>query len=99
MKFQLEIQQIEQICLFKLGWGKGQQISTIVPYPDDLSQRYQTWHRAYLGFYTTALRARVPKPKNQQGQINLPQDHHRQMVQAEAELLTGFQRWLRREEL
>ncbi|MEM8676506.1 MAG: CHASE2 domain-containing protein [Cyanobacteria bacterium P01_G01_bin.67] len=99
MKFQLEIQQIEQICLFKLGWGKGQQISTIVPYPDDLSQRYQTWHQVYLGFYTTALRARVPKPKNEQGHISLPQDHHRQLVHAEAELLTGFQRWLRREEL
>ncbi len=99
MKFQLEIQQIERTCLFKLGWGKGQQISTILPYADTLSQLYQTWRQAYLGFYKTALRARVPKPKNDQGKINLPQDYHRQLVQAEAELLAEFHRWLRREEL
>ncbi|MEM8718266.1 MAG: CHASE2 domain-containing protein [Cyanobacteria bacterium P01_G01_bin.39] len=99
MKFQLEIQQIDQICLFKLGWGRGQQISTIVPYPDNLSQLYQTWHQAYLRFYKTALRAKVPKPKNKQGQISLPQDHHRYLVQVEAELLKEFHGWLRREEL
>lgn len=99
MKFQLEIQLIEQTCLFKLGWGQGQQLSTIVPYPDNLFPLYQTWRQAYLGFYKTALRARVPKPKNDQGKINLPQDYHRQLVQAEAELLAVFQRWLRREEL
>ncbi|MEL7407555.1 MAG: CHASE2 domain-containing protein, partial [Cyanobacteria bacterium J06558_2] len=99
MKFQLEIQQIEQICLFKLGWGQGQQISTIVPYPDSLSEKYRTWQQAYLNFYQQDFRARVPKPKNPLGQINLPQDRYRQLVQAEAELLTEFQRWLRREEL
>lgn len=99
MKFQLEIQQIESTCLFKLLWGQGQQISTIVSYPNNLSQLYQTWRNAYLSFYKTALRARVRKPKNERGKISLPQDRHRQLVQAEAQLLSAFHRWLRREEL
>jgi hypothetical protein len=98
MKFQLEIQQIDRTCLFKLIWGKGQQISTILPYPELLSQLYQSWRKAYLNFYKTALRARVPKPKND-GKIDLPQDWHHQLVQAEAQLLTEFHRWLRQSEL
>ena len=99
MKFQLEIQQVENTCLFKLIWGQGQQISTIVSYPDRLSELYRTWRNAYLNFYKTALRARVRKPKNEQGKISLPQDWHRQLVQAEAELLSVFHRWLRQEKL
>lgn len=99
MKFQLEVQQVERTCLFKLSWGKGQQISTIVSYPEALSQLYQTWRNAYLNFYKTALRARVRKPKNAGGKIGLSQDWHRQLVQAEAQLLAEFHRWLRQEEL
>ena len=98
MKFQLEIQQIESTCLFKLKWDREKQISTIVSYPDALSQLYQLWRKAYLGFYQTALRARVRKAKND-GKISLPQDRHRQLVQAEAQLLKAFHRWLRSEEL
>ena len=98
MKFQLEIQQVERTCLFKLMWGKGQQISTMVSYPDTISRGYQTWHRAYLNFYKTALRARVRKPEND-GKISLPQDRHRQLVQAEAQFLSEFHRWLRQEKL
>ncbi|MBE9044832.1 CHASE2 domain-containing protein [Pleurocapsales cyanobacterium LEGE 10410] len=99
MKFQLEIQRIERTCLFKLTWGKGQQTSTILPYPDTLSQLYQTWRNAYLNFYKTALRARVRQPKNDRGEISLRKDWHRQLVQAEAQLLLEFHRWLRRAEL
>ena len=98
MKFQLEIQQIERTCLFKLKWEREKQISTIVSYPDTLSELYQAWHNAYLDFYQTALRARVRKAKND-GKISLPLDRHRQLVQAEAQLLEVFHRWLRREEL
>ena len=98
MKFQLEIQYVERTCLFKLGWERDKQISTILPYPDNLSQLYQAWRKAYLSFYQTALRARARKSKND-GRINLPQDRHRQLVRAEAELLAEFHRWLRREEL
>ena len=97
MKFQLEIQQIENTCLFKLLWGKGQQISSLVTFPSNLIQLYQTWHQAYLGFYQTALRARVPKSKRDR--LTLPQDWHRQLVQAEAQLLSTFHGWLRQSEL
>ncbi|MEO1669307.1 MAG: CHASE2 domain-containing protein [Cyanobacteria bacterium J06631_2] len=97
MKFQLEIQQIENTCLFKLIWGKGQQISSVISLPSNLSQQYQTWHQAYLGFYQTALRARVPKSKSDR--LTLPQDWHRQLVQAEAQLLSTFHRWLRQSKL
>jgi CHASE2 domain-containing sensor protein len=99
MKYRLEIAQIEQICLFKLSWGKGQQLSAKLPYPIALFQFYSDWRKAYFNFYKTSIRARVPKPKNQQGKIQLSQDWHRQLVQLEAKLLSEFYRWLRREEL
>ena len=96
MKFKLEIQQIADTCLFKLMWGKGQQISTTIALPHNLFQLYQTWQQAYLNFYQ-AVRARVPKPKSDR--LTLPQDWHRQLVQAEAQFLSTFHRWLRQEEL
>ena len=99
MKYKLEIEQIERTCLFKLSWGNGQQISTQLPYPVTLFQFYVDWRKAYLNFYKTSLRARVPKPKNKQGKIKLTQDWHRQLVQLEAKFLSEFHRWLRREEL
>ena len=103
MKFQLEIQQVDRACLFKLIYKKGQQISTIVPYPEALSSCYQTWRRDYLNFYknfdSTSFRARVRKPKNESGTLNIPQDHQRQLVQSSAQLLKEFRSWLRREEL
>ena len=103
MKFQLEIQQVDRTCLFKLIWGEGQQISTLLPYPDTLSELYQSWRKAYLDFYKnfdqSSFRARVRKPKNEQGTIRLPQNWQRQLIQAEAQFLAEFQRWLRREEL
>jgi len=103
MKFQLEVQQIEHSCSFKLIWGEGRQILTKMPYPETLSRRYQTWRRDYLNFYQnfdrTSFRARVRKPKNEQGTLNIPQDRQRQLVQSSAELLNEFRSWLRREEL
>ena len=99
MKFKLEVQQIDRACLFKLVWDKGQQLSATLPYPDFLLELYQDWRKAYLNFYKNSFRARVPKPKNKQGKIQLPQDWHRQLVQTEARLLSEFHRWLRREEL
>ena len=99
MQFQLEVQQIDHSCLFKLAWDQGQQILATLPYPDTLLELYQKWRKAYLNFYKTSLRARVAKPKNEQGKIRLPQDWHRQLVQAEAQLLSEFHRWLRQEKL
>ena len=79
MKYRLEIEQIESTCLFKLAWGKGKQISAKLPYPIALFQFYADWRKAYLNFYKTSLRARVPKLKNHQGIIKLTQDWHRQL--------------------
>ena len=98
MKFQLEIQKIKRTCLFKLKWDREKQISTIVSYPDALSELNRAWHKAYVNFYKTALRARVRKIKND-GKISLPQDRHRQLIQAEAQLLEVFYSWLRSEKL
>ena len=98
MKFQLEIQQIGCTCLFKLKWDREKQISTVVSYPNALSELYRAWRKAYLDFYKTALRARVRKIKND-GKISLPQDRHRQLVQIEAQLLEVFYSWLRSEDL
>ena len=98
MKFQLEIQKIESTCLFKLTWDKEKQNSPPVPYPDALSELYPSWRKAYVDFYKTALRVKVPEAKND-GKISFSQDRHSQLVQAEAQFLAVFYRWLRSEEL
>ena len=94
--FRLKVQQIDRTCLFELSWGKGQQLTATLPYPASLEQSYQQWQKAYLNFYRTALRGRVVAT----GKITpSPEEWHRQLVQAEARLLSEFDRWLRREEL
>ena len=95
--FRLKIQQVQQVsCLFELSWGRGKQLSATLPYPELVFNLYREWQQAYLNFYKTALRARVAET----GKIApSPEDWHRQLVQAEAQLLSEFHRWLRREEL
>lgn len=92
----LKVQKVEQVCLFELLWGKGQQLSATVPYPDTLTSLYQEWQRIYLSFYKTALRGRVESTGSVVGP---PVDWHAKLVQAEAALLYEFHRWLRQEEL
>ena len=99
MKFQLEVQKIENSCLFKLAWGKGQKISATLPYSITLLPLYEDWRKAYLNYYQRNLRAKVPKPKNEWGKIRITQDWHRQLVQSEARLLSEFHCWLRQEQL
>ena len=41
--FYLTIQQVEQICLFQLSWGQGQNLSVNVAYPEKLTTLYQEW--------------------------------------------------------
>jgi CHASE2 domain-containing sensor protein len=94
--YHLKVQQVEQVCLFELTWGKGQQLSVSVPYPPTLTTLYQEWQRVYLSFYRQALRGRVAE----NGSLAAPPvDWHDKLVQAEAKLLYEFHRWLRREEL
>ncbi|MEB3359517.1 MAG: CHASE2 domain-containing protein [Synechococcales bacterium] len=107
-RFRLTVRQIEQVCLFDLMWGDGQQLSATVPYPASIQQHYQDWQRDYLQFYKTmpaavershtpaaALRGRAVGS----GRIAPPVDWHAKLVQAEATLLYEFQTWLRSGEL
>lgn len=93
----LKIQQIQQVsCLWELSWGKGQQISATLPYPEQVLSVYQDWQQAYLNFYKTALRAR----KAESGVIKAsPEDWHRQLVEKEAKLLYELRQWLKAQEL
>ena len=94
--FHLKVQRIEQVCLFELSWGRGQQLGVTLPYPEVLNTLYQEWSSVYLSFYKTALRGRVAA----KGSILPPPvDWHAKLVQAEAKLLYEFHHWLRRAEL
>jgi hypothetical protein len=94
--FYLKVQRVEKFCLFELSWGRGQQLSVTLPYPETLTTLYQEWRTNYLGFYKTALRGRVA----QNGTIAAPPvDWHAKLVQAEAKLLYEFHQWLRHGDL
>lgn len=94
--FHLKVQRIEQVCLFELAWGRGQQVGVTVAYPETLSALYQEWHSVYLSFYKTALRGRVTATGSL---ARSPVDWHAKLVQAQAKLLYEFHNWLRRGEL
>ncbi|HEY9599135.1 MAG TPA: histidine kinase, partial [Cyanophyceae cyanobacterium] len=96
--FHLKVQKVEQSCLFELSWGRGQQLSVTVPFPENLSVLYQDWKSVYLSFYKSALRGRVVD--DGAGIIpSAPMDWHAQLVQAEAKLLYELHQWLRLGEL
>lgn len=96
--FHLKVQRVEQVCLFELSWGRGQQLNATLPYPETLSVLYQEWNSGYLNFYNTALRGRVVE--NNTGMIAPPPvDWHAKLVQAEAKLLYEFHQWLRNGDL
>ena len=60
----LKVFRVEQVCFFELGWGKGQQMTAQITYPETLTQRYEAWQACYLDFYRTSLRS--PAPENLQ---------------------------------
>jgi hypothetical protein len=111
MKFRLKVQQIEQVCLFELSWGQGQQLSATVSYPATLNALFQNWQQVYLQFYKTASMAIAPSPAHDTheslrgraaesgGISSAPVDWHARLVEAEAKLLYEFHRWLRSGEL
>ncbi|MEM6432638.1 MAG: CHASE2 domain-containing protein [Cyanobacteria bacterium P01_D01_bin.115] len=96
MVYQLNIQKVQDICLFELSWGRSQRLRQQVPYPTELETGYRQWQRAYLNFYRQALRGRVGVA----GQVAATQqDWHKHLVDAEGQLLLEFHRWLRQGEL
>ena len=92
----LEIIRVNQTCVFKLSWGKNQQLTTTLNYPESLTTLYQDWQRAYLSYYRTQLRGRV---ENSGAIASLTIDWHAKLVQAEAAFLYEFRYWLRSAEL
>jgi hypothetical protein len=94
--FQLKVRRFHQTCVFELYWGRGQQLSATLTYPESLRTFYQDWQRVYLSYYKTGLRGWIEGS----GSITTPPiDWHSKLVQAEAKLLSEFHHWLRSAEL
>ncbi|MCY6493870.1 CHASE2 domain-containing protein [Leptolyngbya sp. GGD] len=94
--FHLKVQKVEQICLFELSWGQGQNLTVQVNYPPLLAQLYQDWRQAYLNFYQSdQLRGRTVGG----GVATIVVDWHAELVKAETKLMYEFHRWLRSAEL
>lgn len=94
--FRLKVQRISKSCLFELTWGRGQQLSATLDYPEALTTLYREWQRIYLSFYkSTSLRGRVEAT----GSIPSSVDWHAKLVEAQAKLLFEFHHWLRSSEL
>ncbi|WNZ24756.1 CHASE2 domain-containing protein [Leptolyngbya sp. NK1-12] len=114
MTLRLDIRQHQQLCVvFNLSWGKGQWCSAELPYPELLMQQYNTWQTSYLNFYRhlsippalpvvkpvaesdLKLRGRVDAI----GSFAATEDWRSNLVQAEAQLLAEFHRWLNSSQL
>ena len=111
-RFRLNIQQLNRSCLFELSWGGGQQLCTKLNYPEKLTGLYRQWQQAYLNYYkhyqvdnqTAFPSSPAADNRRLRGRLHgsgslTPVDRHAQLVQAEAELLSEFYRWLRSPEL
>lgn len=92
--FKLKVRQFTSICNFELSWGDGLVMDVNVNYPFSLTQSYENWHRAYLDYYV-----RLRGKKGISGTGSTPRDFHKQLVEAEANLLHDFQQWLLSPEL
>ncbi len=96
MRYNLKIWNIDRQCLFDLTWGKGQQLSARLIFPETLTSLYQTWQQTYLNFYKSGLRAKV---KGSGSIPTLAIDWRASLVQAEAQFLAEFHYWLNSAEL
>ncbi|AFY31636.1 CHASE2 domain-containing protein [Calothrix sp. PCC 7507] len=95
-KFYLQVQQVENKCLFQLSWNHNQKITAELPYPENIISDYKTWQGIYHNFYSQEFRGKVINT----GVVAPPMvDWQAQLVQAEAKLLYEFHQWLRGKEL
>ncbi|MEM7556816.1 MAG: CHASE2 domain-containing protein, partial [Cyanobacteria bacterium P01_A01_bin.84] len=94
--FHLKIRRVEKVCTFELSWGMGQQLTTVLDYPEHLTNLYTDWQWKYLKFYQSLVRGRV----GSSGSIPIHDtDWRTKLVQAEAKLLSEFYYWLNSAEL
>lgn len=105
----LKVHRVEQTCLFELTWGQGQHLTAALPWRWELHQHYQRWQQAYLQVYrhleeSAAAAPAAPSPLRGRVQSSggLPAatiDWSARLIEAEAQLLYDFHRWLRSPEL
>jgi CHASE2 domain-containing sensor protein len=93
--FILDVQRIEQTCLLTLSWQQNRFCRTRILYPETLTAFYQEWSTSYLEYYRS-VRAR---PGMNLGLPEMTIDWRSRLINAEADLLSEFQDWLRGREL
>ncbi|MGK7890107.1 MAG: CHASE2 domain-containing protein [Leptolyngbyaceae cyanobacterium] len=71
-QFHLNVQQVDRVCLFELAWGQGQRLTSQVPYPQILEQRYHEWRQLYLTFYAQLSVTDPQTAADSQTQLNPP---------------------------
>jgi len=96
VKFLLKVWHVEQTCIFELSWGKTQQLTAKLRFPETLKTLYRVWQKAYLDFYGSLVRGQV----KMSGSVAVPAvDWRAKLVQAEAQFLAEFHYWLSSAEL
>lgn len=91
--YQLTIRQSStQHCWLELLGPEGQRFPADLPYPVVVLALYENWRHRYHQFYQSGLRARVAKTGTLERSAG---DRARLLLQAEAELRSAFQAWLR----
>lgn len=86
--FHLKVTHIESVCHFELR-GEGHTIAVNLNYPLSLTNNYEQWQKAYVNYYRS-LRGQKVKA----GKGITPIDRHKELVNAEVQLLNEFHRWL-----
>ncbi|MGI0491654.1 CHASE2 domain-containing protein [Alkalinema pantanalense CENA528] len=111
----LKIFRVKETCIFELGWGQGQQLMVEVDYPESLTALYQTWHNAYLDYYShwqapvvdrSSALPESDKPSRLRARVQssgslagAAKDRRKTLVDAEDQWLRQFHQWLNSSEL
>ncbi|WP_088889874.1 CHASE2 domain-containing protein [Leptolyngbya ohadii] len=96
--FTLKVQQSDRCCFFELSWGRGQRLTAELPDVGGLQlvfQAYQKWQTAYRNHYEHQQRGQLEGG----GGVIVRGDTHAELIKAEQQLLSEFNRWLRHAEL
>ncbi|MFG6094037.1 CHASE2 domain-containing protein [Leptothoe sp. ISB3NOV94-8A] len=96
--FQLSVRRIDHRCTFELS-GEDVRQACELGYPSGLDELYQDWQSAYLGYYRQLRGEKVVSGQVSSASLPAPANYRKQLVEAEAQLLDAFHRWLRSSEL